>query len=67
MASTATAMSCVNDEAHYLLQSLLGWSVAYVACNAVDRTIEGDSAKYSYQSQPIPLADGAGIGLLVRR
>ena len=44
----------------------LARATLYLA-SAVDRSIKDTSGNYSYQLQPIPLADGAGIGLLVRR
>ncbi len=38
LASTLTGLSRINDDAHYLSQVALGWSLAYLAAASVDRT-----------------------------
>jgi hypothetical protein len=38
LASTATALSRINDNAHYGSQIILGWALAYASCNAVEDT-----------------------------
>ncbi|MCH9811682.1 phosphatase PAP2 family protein [bacterium] len=37
VASTATGLSRINDEAHYPSQVLLGWCLAYASCNAIKK------------------------------
>jgi hypothetical protein len=51
----------VNDDAHYASQAFLGWSVAYLACSAVNKT-EDDRKEVRFA--PIPLPDGAGVGII---
>ena len=36
--STFTGLSRINDDDHYLSQVILGWWMAYLACEAVDQT-----------------------------
>jgi len=38
LASTLTGLSRINDDAHYLSQLALGWSLAYLAAASVDQT-----------------------------
>ncbi len=64
LGSTCPAWSRVNDDAHYLSQVLLGWYMAYLACQCVTGTEE--------QQEPvclIPLAcpEFTGIGLVWQR
>ena len=37
-ASTAVAWSRVNDNDHFLSQSIIGWMIAFTAVNAVEKT-----------------------------
>ncbi len=36
--STLTGFSRINDDCHYLSQAVLGWWMAYLACEAIDQT-----------------------------
>jgi len=36
--STLPAWSRINDDSHYLSQSVLGWWIAYMACRSIDQT-----------------------------
>jgi membrane-associated phospholipid phosphatase len=38
VASTFTALSRINDNAHYFSQALLGWWISFLAAQSVDRT-----------------------------
>ena len=63
-ASTLPGWSRINDDAHYTSQVLLGWSLAYLACEAVDDT---EQAQLDYRFTPVPIPDGAGIGIVFER
>ncbi|MCH9621855.1 MAG: hypothetical protein S4CHLAM20_12830 [Chlamydiia bacterium] len=48
--STFTGISRINDNSHYPSQVLLGWLLAYTACNAITKTsltFEADGTKIS--------------------
>lgn len=62
--STLTGLSRVNDDAHYPSQVLLGWWMAYLAVSSVSQTELDDQA---YRIVPLPIANGAGIGIEFRR
>jgi len=62
--STFTAWSRVNDDAHYLSQACLGWWMAYLASQAVDRT---ECEPSCYELAPIISPELSGVGLVVRR
>ena len=56
--STLPAWSRVNDQRHYLSQVLLGWGIAWLAADVVDRT------ERSQQNWAIvPYAANGGLGL----
>lgn len=38
VASTGTALSRINDNAHFASQIILGWGLAFASCNAVEHT-----------------------------
>lgn len=57
-ASTLPGLSRVNDDDHYFSQVLLGWWIAYLASNAVDRTHQKNPRSQFY---PYPMANGVGI------
>ena len=64
--SVMSGVSRINDDDHYLSQVILGWWLAKMACDAVDKT-EG---KKDRQSKLVPLlgAGGAvGVGVELRR
>lgn len=60
LASGLTAVSRINDEAHYLSQALLGW---YVAWEAVDAVSGNKSKENWFQVSPYLFGDGVGISL----
>ena len=62
LGSTLCAWSRLNDNKHFLSQSLLGWWLAYLAAGSVDRT-EGEKDNVTL----VPLAgqDMAGLGVMV--
>jgi len=62
--SSLTAWARVNDDSHYLSQSLLGWWFAVLACEAVDMT---DNAKRTFVVTPLAMNDTVGIGLIYAR
>ncbi len=64
LASLLPAWSRVNDDRHYLSQVGLGWWVAYLACDAVDRTAHADDR---LTWTPIFSPEMAGIAMVYRR
>ena len=56
-ASTLTALSRVNDNAHYLSQAALGW---YLAWEATDTVADRDKSK-KLAFTPMPVKDGYGM------
>ena len=58
--STATAWSRVNDNAHYLSQIILGWTMAYAAVRSVNDT---QLSTRSMQLTPITRAGFQGVAL----
>ena len=63
-ASTLTGWSRVNDDRHYLSQVILGWSMAYLACNAVHKT-EFDS--HAATITPVVTPEMVGVGVMLER
>ena len=61
--STFCAWSRVNDEAHYLSQSLLGWYLAYLSVWAVTQTESHNPLPRGLTIFPVSDADSIGIGL----
>ena len=64
--SIMTGVSRINDDDHYLSQVVLGWWLAKIACDAVDKT-EGSTDK---QSKLVPLLGAGGtvgVGVELRR
>ncbi len=59
--STLAALSRVNDDRHYASQAVLGWCMAYAACQSVNYTEQEDRW---YEVTPIPVEDGAGVGVI---
>lgn len=62
--SAMTAWSRVNDDRHYLSQVLLGWWMAYLACDAIQQT---DRQYDGLTFIPIAMSDGVGIGMVYER
>jgi membrane-associated phospholipid phosphatase len=56
--STLPAWSRVNDQRHYLSQVLLGWGIAWLAANVVDRSERGER-----NWVVVPYAADGGVGL----
>ena len=63
-ASTLAAWSRIHDDSHYASQAALGWWLAYAACSAVNETEQDHQL---FELTPVPLADGLGIGIILRR
>ena len=63
-ASTLPGWSRINDDAHYTSQVILGWSLAYLACSAVDNT---ERELQDFRFTTVPVADGVGIGVVFER
>ncbi|TWT85787.1 PAP2 superfamily protein [Posidoniimonas polymericola] len=62
--SAMPAISRVNDDAHYTSQAILGWSIAYLAANAVDDTYDAERLPQVF---PGPVgAEGNGVNVLWR-
>jgi hypothetical protein len=60
--STATGISRVNDGDHYASQAVLGWWIAYLAADAVDRT-QADSSVWTLTTYPDPYTTGVALAI----
>jgi|GEM_PF-6156972 len=64
--STFTAFSRVNDDDHYLTQICLGWWMAYVACNNVEKSeLAKSKEKWSVEMQPLLSPGMSGVGVTI--
>jgi hypothetical protein len=61
-ASTATAWSRINDNAHYLSQAALGW---YLAWESVDAVFDADEKKSNLSITPVFGKDSYGITAII--
>lgn len=61
-ASAVCGWSRINDNQHYFSQVLMGWWLALVATDAVDRTRRDDPR---YRVEPVVLNGHAGVGVSV--
>lgn len=61
--SFATPWARIHQDAHFLSQAVLGWSIAYLAVQSVYDT---DLERRRLSFVPIDLPDGAGIGVRFR-
>jgi len=61
-ASTVCGWSRINDNQHYFSQSLMGWWIALVATEAVNKTREADPR---YRVEPVVMNGQTGIGITV--
>lgn len=59
--STLTGVSRINDDCHYLSQVILGWWMAYLACEAVDQT---QLNRHGMTFMPIASTDTVGFGAI---
>lgn len=59
-ASTLTAFSRINDDAHYFSQAALGW---YLAWEAAATVLDRENRETSYTVRPLPVTDGYGISV----
>lgn len=59
--STLTGFSRINDDCHYLSQVVLGWWMAYLACEAVDQT---QLNRHGMTFMPIATTDSVGFGAI---
>jgi hypothetical protein len=59
--SFAAGWSRINDDAHYLSEVLLGWSIAYIACESVNDTQLSNKA---LTVVPMVTPEMTGIGLM---
>lgn len=60
------ALSRINDDAHYLSQSLLGWYVSYLSVRAVMQT-DGSRLPKGLTLFPVMESNAVGIGFHFRR
>ena len=60
-ASTLSAWSRINDDAHYLSQAMLGW---YMAWESVDAVYDSGEIGSWYSVQPYAFGDGFGLALV---
>lgn len=64
VASTLPGLSRINDGAHYSSQVLLGWTLAYLASEAVDETFDDGREKRSdWRLLPLPVSSGHGLAI----
>lgn len=61
LCSTLPTWSRLNDDMHYLSQSVLGWWVASMACDAVDQTQLSAGA---VQFAPVATPEMVGLGVI---
>ena len=64
LGSTMTGIARINDDAHYTSQVLLGWWMAYLACNSISGT---NDQNLHWELMPLPMPGGAGVGLVIER
>lgn len=62
--STVPAWGRINDDRHYLSQVIMGWWIAYLACDAVNKTAHRNDA---VTFAPIVSSDMVGVGVLIQR
>jgi hypothetical protein len=63
-ASTMTGMARIHEDDHYASQVMLGWLMAYLACDAVTAT----EAQFDWvEVAPLAMEDGVGVGIMVER
>jgi len=62
LASTFSAWSRINDDAHYLSQAMLGWYMAWESVDAVHNS--GKTGQW-YSLQPYAFGDGVGLSVSV--
>jgi len=61
--STFTAWSRINDDKHYLSQAFLGWWIAYLTAEAVDRT---ETKRRNYMVLPHVADNEIGVRMVYR-
>lgn len=61
--STLTGFSRINDDCHYLSQVILGWWMAYLACEAVDDTQRN---RHGISFMPIASTDAVGFAAVCK-
>ncbi len=58
--SALVPLSRINDAAHYPSQALLGWAMAYVAAQAVNKTADSPE---DWEIVPTTVPNSVGLGL----
>ena len=61
LARPGPAFTRINDNVHYLSQVWLGWWMAYLACDAVNKT---ESGKGPLMITPVCTPDMTGVGVI---
>ncbi len=59
-----TTWSRVHDDSHYTSQAFLGWTIAFLATQAVSQTQFDASNRVSFQACDIP--NGVGVGVMFK-
>ena len=62
--STFPAWSRVNDDCHYLSQSVLGWWMGYLACRAVNQT---EMMSQHLTFMPVSSPEMTGLAMIYER
>lgn len=62
--SFGTCCARINTDSHFLSQSILGWSIAYLAVQSVTQT-ESDYRRWQLVPLEMPQG-GTGVGLMIR-
>lgn len=52
--STVTGLSRINDDKHYFSQVALGWLLAYLSCDAVEKGSDRQEGRMQVQLAPVP-------------
>ena len=61
--SVLPAWSRIEHDRHYLSQAILGWWIAYLACDAVDSTAQSERC---YSIAPVATYDLVGVSFTYR-
>jgi len=61
--STFTGLSRINDDKHYFSQAALGWFLAYLSCDVVEKGSDRQEGRVHVQLAPVP----KGIAVTVQK
>ena len=61
--STLTAISRINDDSHYVSQTIIGWWIAHAACRSLE---DSGGPPRRWHLAPLTTPDAAGIGVVIQ-